>query len=150
MRKMGTRGEQTGREEWMKLDNAAKIYPAITGSELTGVFRISVHLTTPVVLPALMKASEETSKLFPLFSVELCKGFFWYFLEYNGKTPRVLADKGTRCQPFPRTMNGELLYRVLVHGNTISVEFFHILPTAEGVFSFSRRSSTITSAMHPA
>ncbi len=27
--KMGIRGEQSGREEWMKLDNAAKIYPAI-------------------------------------------------------------------------------------------------------------------------
>ncbi len=38
-------GERTGKcilpVEWMKLDNAAKIYPAITGSELTGVFRIS-------------------------------------------------------------------------------------------------------------
>lgn len=136
MRKMGTRGENAGREEWMKLDNAAKIYPAITGSELTGVFRISVHLTTPVVLPALMKATEETSKLFPLFSVELCKGFFWYFLEYNGKTPRVLADKGSRCQPFPRTMNGELLYRVLVHANTISVDFFHIITDGGGGIFF--------------
>ena len=79
-RKMGSKGEISGRGEWMKLDNAAKIYPAITGSELTGVFRISVHLTAPVVLPALLKAAEEASKLFPLFSVELCRGSFWYLL----------------------------------------------------------------------
>lgn len=122
--------------EWMKLDNAAKIYPAITGSELTGVFRISVSLSSPVVLPALMRASEEASALFPLFSVELHEGFFWYFLEYNGKHPRVMSDSGRRCQPFPRKMNGELLYRVLARGNSISVEFFHILTDGGGALIF--------------
>lgn len=132
----GSRSVSPGRGEWMKLDNAAKIYPAITGSELTGVFRISVHLVAPVKLPSLLKAAEEASKLFPLFSVELCKGFFWYFLEYNGKAPRVLSDTGPRCQPFPRTMNGELLYRVLVRENTISVEFFHILTDGGGGIFF--------------
>lgn len=120
----------------MKLDNAAKIYPAITGSELTGVFRISIFLTSPVILPALIKASEEASALFPFFSVELCKGFFWYYLEYNGNPPRVLADSGPRCQPFPRTMKGELVYRVLVRGNCISVEFFHILTDGGGAIFF--------------
>lgn len=122
--------------EWMKLDNAAKIYPAITGSELTGVFRISIFLTSPVVLPALVKASEETALLFPFFSVELCKGFFWYYLEYNGNPPRILADSGPRCQPFPRTMKGELVYRILVRGNSISVEFFHILTDGGGAIFF--------------
>ena len=122
--------------EWMKLDNAAKIYPAITGSELTGVFRISVLLTTPVNLPALRKASKDASSRFPLFSVELCKGFFWYYLEYNGRAPRVMADTGPRCQPFPRTMNGELVYRVLARENIISVEFFHILTDVGGALFF--------------
>jgi hypothetical protein len=122
--------------EWMKLDNAAKIYPAITGSELTGVFRISIFLTSPVILPALEKASEEASALFPFFSVELCKGFFWYYLEYNGNPPRVLADTGPRCQPFPRTMKGELVYRILARGNSISVEFFHILTDGGGAIFF--------------
>jgi hypothetical protein len=133
---MGKRGEVSAPGEWMKLDNAAKIYPAITGSELTGVFRISVHLTSPVRLQALLKASEETFELFPFFSVELCKGFFWYYLEYNGRPPRVLADSGPRCQPFPRTMNGELLYRILVRENTISVEFFHIVTDGGGAIFF--------------
>ncbi|MBE0666103.1 MAG: hypothetical protein IH593_00370, partial [Bacteroidales bacterium] len=122
--------------EWMKLDNAAKIYPAITGSELTGVFRISIFLTSPVILPALVRASEEASALFPFFSVELCKGFFWYYLEYNGNPPRVLADTGPRCQPFPRTMKGELVYRIIVRGNSISVEFFHILTDGGGAIFF--------------
>lgn len=129
-------GEKNPPADWMKLDNAAKIYPAITGSELTGVFRITVTLASPVSLPALMKASEETSRLFPFFSVELCKGFFWYYLEYNGNRPRVMADSGPRCQPFPRTMNGELLYRILIRGCSLSVEFFHILTDGGGAIFF--------------
>jgi len=120
----------------MKLDNAAKIYPAITGSELTGVFRISIHLASPVILPALVKATEETARIFPMFSVELCKGFFWYYLEYNGKPPRILADRGPRCQPFPRAIRGELVYRVLVRNNCVSLEFFHILTDGGGAFFF--------------
>lgn len=130
------KGEYSPPGDWMRLDNAAKIYPAITGSELTGVFRITVSLTSPVNLPALLKATEDTSKLFPFFSVELCKGFFWYYLEYNGMPPRVLPDSGPRCQPFPRTMKGELVYRILVRNNTISVEFFHILTDGSGAIFF--------------
>ena len=136
MQKMGIKGGNTPPVDWFKLDNAAKIYPAITGSELTGVFRISISLTSPVSLPALIKASEEASKLFPFFSVELCKGFFWYYLEYNGRAPRVMPDSGQRCQPFPRTMKGELVYRILVRSNTISVEFFHILTDGGGGIFF--------------
>lgn len=120
----------------MKLDNAAKIYPAITGQELTGVFRLSVVLTSPVLLPALNRAAHDASRLFPMFSVELCRGFFWYFLEYNGRTPRVMADRGMRCQPFPRSMNGELVYRILVRDRTVSVEFFHILTDGSGALFF--------------
>jgi len=120
----------------MKLDNAAKIYPAITGSELTGVFRITVYLSSPVLLSALRKASDDTSKLFPSFSVELCKGFFWYYLEYNGMAPRVLADEGPHCQAFPRNVKGELMYRVLTRNNTVSVEFLHILTDGGGAMFF--------------
>ena len=120
----------------MKLDNAAKIYPAITGSELTGVFRITAVLSSPVLLSALRKAAEESSKLYPSFSVELCKGFFWYYLEFNGKAPRVLADEGPHCQTFPRNIKGELMYRVLTRDNTISVEFLHILTDGGGAMYF--------------
>ena len=120
----------------MKLDNAAKIYPAITGSELTGVFRITAVLSSPVVLSALRRSVTETSKLFPSFSVELCKGFFWYYLEYNGNEPRILADEGPRCQTFPRNIKGELMYRVLTRNNTVSVEFLHILTDGGGAMFF--------------
>ncbi len=61
---MGREGAVHPPEEWMKLDNAAKIYPAITGSELTGVFRISVFLSSPVVLDCTLKS--DRGSLIPL------------------------------------------------------------------------------------
>jgi len=128
--------EEHSADWWMKLDNAAKIYPAITGSELTGVFRISATMNSPVMLSELLKATKETAGMFPSFSVELRKGFFWYYLEYNGQSPRVMPDVGPPCQPFPRNIPGELLYRVLVHHRTISVEFFHILTDGGGALFF--------------
>ncbi|MBE0668435.1 MAG: hypothetical protein IH593_12305 [Bacteroidales bacterium] len=133
---MTKEGEKHPPNWWMKLDNAAKIYPAITGSELTGVFRITAVLSSPVVLSALRRSVTETSKLFPSFSVELCKGFFWYYLEYNGNEPRILADEGPRCQTFPRNIKGELMYRVLTRNNTVSVEFLHILTDGGGAMFF--------------
>ncbi len=94
-------GENSTPDWWMKLDNAAKIYPAITGSELTGVFRISVYLTTPVKLPALVKATEETAAVFPLFSVELCKGFSGITLNIMVSRRECLPTAASAVSPSP-------------------------------------------------
>ncbi len=127
--------ENSGQFGWMKLDNAAKIYPPVTRGELTNVFRITAVLNTPVNYSALDSAVTETAKLFPLFSVELCKGFFWYYLEYNGLPPRIHHDKGIPCRAFPTT-RGEVMYRILVHDNTISAEFLHILTDGGGAMLY--------------
>ena len=124
--------ETTG---WMKLDNAAKIYPPVTHGELTGVFRITSVLTTPVKINVLEKSVKETSVLFPSFSVELCRGLFWYYLEYNGLPPRIHLDEGTPCRAFPKS-KGEVMYRVLARENRISVEFLHVITDGGGALIF--------------
>jgi NRPS condensation-like uncharacterized protein len=121
---------------WMKLDNAAKIYPPVTRGELTGVFRLTAVLTSPVKITVLQQAVIKTSKLFPSFSVELCHGIFWYYLEYNGEPPRVLLDEGVPCQAFPKSRKGEVMYRILARENRISVEFLHIITDGGGAMLF--------------
>jgi NRPS condensation-like uncharacterized protein len=121
---------------WMKLDNAAKIYPAVTRGELTGVFRISIVLNSPVKITALQQAVKEASLVFPSFSVELCRGFFWYYLEYNGQPPRVHIDEGPPCQAFPKSTKGEVMYRILARGNRISAEFLHIITDGGGAMMY--------------
>ena len=41
---------------WMKLDNSAKIYPAVTSRRWAAVFRVSVNLTVPVKPELLQQA----------------------------------------------------------------------------------------------
>jgi len=119
----------------MKLDNAAKIYPPVTRGELTSVFRLTAILNAPVKITVLQKSVKEASLLFPSFSVELCKGFFWYYLEYNGLPPRIHPDEGTPCQAFPKS-KGEVMYRILARENRISAEFLHVITDGGGALIF--------------
>jgi hypothetical protein len=41
---------------WLKLDNAAKLFPAIMSGELTSVFRITATLKEPVKYTAIKEA----------------------------------------------------------------------------------------------
>jgi len=121
---------------WIKLDNAAKIYPPVTRGELTGVFRLTAVLNAPVRLSALQQAVDMTYKLFPSFSVELCPGIFWYYLDYNNQKPRILLDEGMQCHAFPIKKKGEVMYRILARQNRISAEFLHIITDGGGAMMF--------------
>lgn len=127
---------EQGSNGWLKLDNAAKIYPPVTRGELTGVFRLTAILAGPVHFDALSRAVTETYRLFPTFSAELCSGIFWYYLEQNGKPPRILLDEGPKCQAFPKSKKGEVMYRILARDNRISAEFLHIITDGGGAMMF--------------
>jgi NRPS condensation-like uncharacterized protein len=125
--------EETTRPFWLRLDNAAKIYPAIQSRELTAVFRISVVLTRPVVAKTLLNAIKLLEQRFPYYKVKPKTGFFWHYLEYYNSPTPVKADTDVPCRVFT---NNDLLFRVLARNNTISVEFSHILTDATGGFEF--------------
>jgi len=118
---------------WLRLDNAAKIYPAIQNDELTAVFRISAVLTERVKAKALFKAIDSLEQRFPYYKVKPKTGFFWYYLEsYNSPTP-LKADTEIPCRAFAK---GDLIFRVLAKNKTISVEFSHILTDGTGGFEY--------------
>lgn len=121
---------------WLKLDNAAKLFPAIMSGELTAVFRITAFLKKPVKFSAIKEAVEITSKRFPYFSVSLGSGLFWYYLEYNHKFPRIQTEEKIPCTAFAARRKNEPLYRILVKENRISVEFIHILTDGGGAFEY--------------
>jgi NRPS condensation-like uncharacterized protein len=121
---------------WLKLDNAAKLFPAIMSGELTSVFRITAFLKKPIKFTAIKEAVEITSRRFPYFSVSLGSGLFWYYLEYNHQLPRILTEEKIPCTAFAVKRKNEPLYRILVKGNRISVEFIHILTDGGGAFEY--------------
>jgi NRPS condensation-like uncharacterized protein len=121
---------------WLKLDNAAKLFPAIMSDELTAVFRITASLKEPVRFSAIKEAVEVTSRRFPYFSVSLGSGLFWYYLEYNMQLPRIQTEEKIPCTAFAAKRINEPLYRILIKKNRISVEFIHILTDGGGAFEF--------------
>lgn len=120
----------------MELDNAAKLYPAITSNDLTSVFRITATLREPVKYNALREAVTLTSRRFPYFSVSLGSGFFWHFLEFNQREPRIQAEEEIPCTAFAIRRKNEPLYRIVARGNRISVEFLHILTDGSGALEY--------------
>lgn len=118
---------------WLRLDNAAKIYPAIQSPELTTVFRISAVLKQRVKARALTQAIRLLEHRFPYYKVKRKTGFFWYYLESYNHPTTLKADRDIPCRAFSKD---ELVFRVLARNKTISVEFSHILTDGTGGFEF--------------
>jgi hypothetical protein len=118
---------------WYPLDNAAKIFPAITTSELTSVFRISARLKKKVNIKLLFKAVRTVESRFPYYKVIMRKGFFWYYLESAQFSAPVVSDLDIPCRRFNRKQN---LFRIVVAHNRIGVEFSHELTDGTGAFEF--------------
>jgi NRPS condensation-like uncharacterized protein len=136
MKGTGNYTESVQEKGWLKLDNAAKLFPAIMSGELTAVFRITAQLKEPVRYSAIKEAVEITASRFPYFSVSLGSGMFWYYLEYNNMLPRIQTEEEIPCTAFAAKRKDEPLYRILVKGNRISVEFIHILTDGGGAFEY--------------
>ena len=95
---------------WLRLDNAAKLYPAIIDRELTFVFRISVELKERIKAKQLLEAVYTLEERFPYYKVKLKIGFFWYYLEQDARPIRVVADDGLPCRAFGKN---EMMFRIL-------------------------------------
>lgn len=126
--------QETG-DFWMRLDNAAKIYPAIKDRELTSVFRVSVDLKERIKAKQLLDAIHALEKRFPYYKVKLKAGFFWYYLEPEDLPITVVPDYGFPCRAFAKH---ELMFRILAKEKRISVEFSHILTDGTGALEFLR------------
>ncbi len=63
---------------WVRLDNAAKIYPAARRKNWGNVFRQSVTLYDEVDVKILKSALDVTIKRFPSIAARLRKGDFTY------------------------------------------------------------------------
>ena len=59
---------------WMRLDNAAKIYPAASSRRWHALFRLSATLTEPVDPDVLLQAQQRMVRRFPSFYVRLRRG----------------------------------------------------------------------------
>lgn len=129
-------GEQEKRKNWMRLDNAANIYPAIKSPRCTAVFRLWAELGEPVDRAVLSEALENTLKRLPGFSSSLKSGVFWHYLEQQPGYPTIGDDVNNPCSYLDIQKNKGFLFRVRCYENRISVEFFHVLTDGTGGMTF--------------
>ena len=121
---------------WMRLDNAAKIYPAAKRRNWNNFFRISATLTEPVDTGVLASALDVTARRFPSIAVRLRRGVFWYYLEEIPKTPTIQQEKSCPLAHAPFHEVRQCAFRVLVYKNRVAVEFFHALTDGTGALVF--------------
>lgn len=121
---------------WFKLDNAAKLYPAVATSRWSSNFRMSAELESPVEPEILQQALDLTIPRFPSMNVQLKAGVFWYYLEQTPKRLLVQQDSGHPCMPFSNKRDNGFLLRVFYFRRRISVEFFHVVTDGTGGLTF--------------
>ena len=121
---------------WMRLDNAAKIYPAAKRRNWNNFFRLSATLTEPVDTEVLRRALDVTVRRFPSIAVRLWRGAFWYYLEEIPKAPAIQAEKSCPLAHAPFYEVRQCAFRVLVYHERIAVEFFHALTDGTGALVF--------------
>lgn len=122
--------------KWMRLDNAATIFPAIMRRDWNNVFRISAQLTEPVDPKILQSAVEKILPRFPSIAVRLRRGAFWYYLEQIPAAPRVRQDGPYPMVHMHRQELRTCAFRVLYYKNRIAAEFFHALTDGNGGMIF--------------
>ena len=121
---------------WVKLDNAAKIYPAASSHTWSNVFRQSVTLKEEVDAEVLRSALETTVKRFPTIAARLGKGAFWYYLQQVDGAPALKEEQSFPLIYMSKEEMGKCAFRVIPYGRRIAVEFFHSLTDGTGALIF--------------
>lgn len=122
--------------KWLRLDNAAKLYPVIMKKSYISVFRVSMTLIETISPQILQQALDDVIDRFPYYKVKLRKGFFWYYYEKNKSQLLIEKDVINPCKSFNRKEHSGYLIRVRYYDKRIAAEFFHGLTDASGTTIF--------------
>ena len=121
---------------WRKLDNAAQAFPAATGKKDTRVFRFYCQLKEDIQADLLQKALEQTMEHYPVFSMVLRKGLFWFYLEQRDLPAKVEEEKRPPCSEIYVPDHKTLLFQVSYYKTRINFEVFHALTDGTGAMLF--------------
>lgn len=128
----------SGRNNWYRLDNAAKIIPASVGGADTRVFRLVCELRDEVDPGILQQALDMVKGMFPYMNCCLRKGIFWYYLEEMDHGAVVHEEYARPLKSLYVPGRKNLLYRVIYRKKRIILEMFHVLGDGTGGFMFLR------------
>lgn len=128
--------KETRALRWVKLDNAAKIYPAARRRNWSNLFRQSVTLCEDVDTEVLQSALDITVKRFPSIAARLRRGVFWYYLQQVAEAPKISEEYAYPLVFMDQQEMRKCAFRVIAFHNRIAVEFFHSLTDGTGALIF--------------
>lgn len=130
---------ETSRElRWMRLDNAALIFPASLRKHWSNAFRISFSFPDPVDPALLQQALDRVALRFPTVCVRLRRSTFWYYLEELPEPPRVREDSAQPLVGMTLKDVRKCAIRVLYYRDRMAVEFFHAVTDGTGGMVFAK------------
>lgn len=122
--------------DWIKLDNAAKIFPGQNSRAWSNVFRIGAQLKSDIDPEILETALKNTLRRIPSFNVRIKKGLFWYYFEKNPNELEVLPDIKNPCYRIRFKENKGFLFRVFYMNDRINLDVYHALCDGYGAAVF--------------
>jgi hypothetical protein len=121
---------------WYKLDNAGKIFPAVSQDERSNVFRLSFYIDQEVDPIILEDAVNKILPRFETFAVQLKNGLFWNYFAQNERRFIVEKEPAQVCKYFKPVRNQGFLFKVYYFQNKITLETFHALSDGNGALNF--------------
>ena len=121
---------------WVRLDNAAKIYPAVKRKNWSNVYRYSATLSEEVDKTVLKRALDATVPRFPTIAARLRFGVFWYYLEQVAEAPTISEEYSYPLVYMSAKEMSRCAFRVIVYGRRLALEFFHALTDGTGALIF--------------
>lgn len=122
--------------DWSRLDNTAKIFPAISGEHSANVFRLWTVLREEVDPAVLEEAVNIAKEEVPSFNVKMRRGLFWYYFEPNTNHHKVTEERNYPCSRIDIRRNQWFLFKVTYYKNRINLEVFHALADGTGAMYF--------------
>jgi len=121
---------------WYKLDNAGKIFPAVSQDENSNVFRLSFYLDETVDSTILEEAVNRVLPRFETFAVQLKNGLFWNYFASNTHHFEVEPELSQVCKYFKSHTNQGYMFKVYYFENKVTLETFHAISDGSGAMHF--------------
>ena len=123
------------RNYWMKIDNAGKIFPAVSSESRSSTFRLSFDLKEDVDPLLLEEVVNYLLPRFDTFNVKIKHGLFWDYLAANNNYFKVEQENKIIGQ-YRLKSPSLYCFRVLYFQKRITLETFHALSDGTGAMEF--------------
>lgn len=124
---------------WLRLDNAAMIFPPVSDKYSPNTFSFSAVLDEPIDKDILQKSVNQVVQSEDTFRLRLKKGMFWYYLEENEKLPVVQKEPKDFMEYIDFRYDDNYLFRVYYLDNKITIVYYHVLTDGTGGLYFLKQ-----------